>query len=184
MASASASLPKAQGARHAWDHDACNRPPRVRHKPRACCRAGWCGTCPTGWPSTATRGALPRPARGRTRSGERGTIGKLCECGGEHAITCTRSPGLAVSQRSASSITSTDRGNWPGGARSGISCNVIIWWSMYSHMPYSVSRRLPSASLVGTRARTTGQQDSREMPSQDPVAGYHRMHAYCRACKV
>mmetsp|Transcript_19489 Transcript_19489/g.42049 ORF Transcript_19489/g.42049 Transcript_19489/m.42049 type:complete len:287 (+) Transcript_19489:1953-2813(+) len=41
--------------------------------------------------------------------------------------TCSLSPGLAVSTRSASRRTSTERGSWPGGAFSGISWIVIIW---------------------------------------------------------
>ena len=37
-------------------------------------------------------------------------------------VMCSRSPGLVESTRSASRMTSTERGSWPGGARSGISC--------------------------------------------------------------
>jgi len=37
--------------------------------------------------------------------------------------TWTRSPGLHASTRSSSANTSTDLGNWPAGAFSGISCS-------------------------------------------------------------
>mmetsp|Transcript_17064 Transcript_17064/g.36942 ORF Transcript_17064/g.36942 Transcript_17064/m.36942 type:complete len:438 (+) Transcript_17064:770-2083(+) len=63
--------------------------------------------------------------------------------------TCSLSPGLAVSTRSASSNTSIERGSWPGGARSGISCSVTTWLSRYSERPNSVSRGLPSWSFCG-----------------------------------
>mmetsp|Transcript_54291 Transcript_54291/g.161199 ORF Transcript_54291/g.161199 Transcript_54291/m.161199 type:complete len:370 (-) Transcript_54291:499-1608(-) len=52
--------------------------------------------------------------------------------------TCTRSPGLQPSTRSLSRRMSTERGSWPGGARSGISWSDTCWWSMYSLKPYSV----------------------------------------------
>mmetsp|Transcript_46281 Transcript_46281/g.149163 ORF Transcript_46281/g.149163 Transcript_46281/m.149163 type:complete len:391 (-) Transcript_46281:521-1693(-) len=64
-------------------------------------------------------------------------------------VMCSRSPGLVESTRSASRMTSTERGSWPGGARSGISCRCTVWQSMYSQSPYSVSSRLPSESFVG-----------------------------------
>ena len=63
--------------------------------------------------------------------------------------TCTRSPGLALSTRSLSMMTSTERGSWPSGERSGISCSVNVWWSLYTDSPNSVSSALPAASLVG-----------------------------------
>jgi len=34
----------------------------------------------------------------------------------------------------------------PAGAFSGISCIEIVWWSLYTDSPYSVSRVLPSSS--------------------------------------
>ena len=90
-------------------------------------------------------------------------------------VMCSRSPGLVESTRSASRMTSTERGSWPGGARSGISCGekgegaveegagrrragrggraracrCTVWQSMYSQSPYSVSSKLPSESFVG-----------------------------------
>lgn len=48
----------------------------------------------------------------------------LCVCyrSSRNGPTCTLSPGLTLSTRSSSNMTSTDLGSWPRGARSGISC--------------------------------------------------------------
>jgi hypothetical protein len=70
--------------------------------------------------------------------------------------SATRSPGLHWSTRSPSSSTSIERGSWPGGARSGISWSEIIWWSMYSDMPYSTCSGLPFWSFVGIAEPVAG----------------------------
>lgn len=60
--------------------------------------------------------------------------------------TWTRSPGFTLSTKSSSRITSTERGSWPAGAFSGISWMVMVWWSLQTERPYSVSRGLFSSS--------------------------------------
>lgn len=60
--------------------------------------------------------------------------------------TWTRSPGFTLSTKSSSRMTSTERGSWPAGAFSGISWIVMVWWSLQTERPYSVSRGLFSSS--------------------------------------
>lgn len=61
----------------------------------------------------------------------------------DQLLTCTLSPGLHLSTRSLSRMTSTVRGSWPAGDFSGISWMDMVWWSLYTHRPNSVSSRLP-----------------------------------------
>ena len=61
-------------------------------------------------------------------------------------------PSLPLSLHTTKSYSNTRlilRGICPNGARSGISCIVTLWWSLYVDSPYSVSKGLPSLSLLG-----------------------------------
>lgn len=62
--------------------------------------------------------------------------------------------------------TSTLRGNWPAGARSGISWIAIIWWSMKVDKPCSISSGCPSASVCGYVVDDGGAPDAAALESR------------------
>mmetsp|Transcript_55524 Transcript_55524/g.132720 ORF Transcript_55524/g.132720 Transcript_55524/m.132720 type:complete len:245 (-) Transcript_55524:359-1093(-) len=67
-------------------------------------------------------------------------------------MTCTRSPGFALSQSSPSQITLMLLGICPGGAVSGVSWMVKCWESLYMLNAGSIFKSLPSLSCFGKPA--------------------------------